>query len=223
MRWVDLAFLHWPVPPEQLRELIPAALELDLRDGAAWVAVTPFRMTRVRPFGVLPVPTATDFPELNVRTYVRHAGRAGVWFFSLDAASWVAVLGARMLTGLPYYFARMRQQPTTDGVVYESAREHYGAPAARFRARYAPSGDVFRADPESLEYWLTERYSLFVEHMDSLLRLDIEHVQWPLQPGVATVEANTMASVAGIGLPSEAPHVLFARVLDVVANWPKAV
>lgn len=103
MTWANLAFLHWPLPQEQLRAKLPPGLELDTHDGAAWLGITPFEMRDVHITGAPPVPSARDFPELNVRTYVRHNGRAGVWFFSLDAASLLAVLTARGVTGLPYY------------------------------------------------------------------------------------------------------------------------
>jgi uncharacterized protein YqjF (DUF2071 family) len=79
---------------------------------------------------------------------------------------------------------------------------------------------VYLADPGSLDYWLTERYSLFAMHTGRLLRLDIEHAQWPLRRATADVERNTMASASGITLPNDAPHVRFARELDVIAHWP---
>ena len=49
MSWHDLLFMHWPVHEEALRSLIPPALHLDTFDGSAWLSVTPFRMTGVRP------------------------------------------------------------------------------------------------------------------------------------------------------------------------------
>lgn len=132
MRWVDLAFLHWRVRADDLRALVPAPLEIDAFDGGAWLGITPFRMTGVRPVALPPVPTARDFPELNVRTYVRLGSRAGVWFFSLDAASRLAVIGARMLTGLPYFHARMDQRRAGDDIRYESVRDAR-CPATRRR------------------------------------------------------------------------------------------
>ena len=221
MRWVDLAFLHWRVPASALRPLVPAWLELDTFQGDAWIGVIPFRMTNVRPAASLRIPTASDFPELNVRTYVRHGSRAGVYFFSLDAASSLAVLGARVATGLPYFYARMYSTIDGGDVRYESTRTHVGASPARFSARYRPTGDVFTSAPGSLEHFLTERYSLFVTHLGRPMRLDIEHVPWPLQCGSADVEVNTMAQASGIELPPDQPHVMFARKLDVFAHMPR--
>ena len=118
MRWHDLLFLHWPIRPALIRPLIPIGLDLDTFDGWCWIGVVPFRMTGVRPRYV---PLRFAFPEINVRTYVKTPGRSGVWFFSLDAASWLAVRAARWY-GLPYYDAEMTFELDQDAVHYRSVR-----------------------------------------------------------------------------------------------------
>ena len=158
MRWHDLLLFHWPVRPKLIRPLIPKEIELDTFDGWCWIGVVPFRMTGVRP-RYLPMPLA--FPELNVRTYVKTPGRSGVWFFSLDAASWIAVRAARSWYGLPYYDARMSVQIEGDAVRYQSTRIHYRAAPAEFSASYRPTGAVYHAAPGTLDHWLTERYCLY--------------------------------------------------------------
>ena len=225
MTWIDLAFLHWRVPLDMLRPLVPAALAIDTYDGSAWVGIIPFEMRDVAPSGLPPIPTASDFPELNVRTYVSHGGRSGVWFFSLDAGSWLAVMGARGAANLPYFHARMScTRPGPDDVAYESERTHPGAPKADFRAWYRPTGPVFTSQPNTFEHWCTDRLCLFSATREGgLQRLDIEHERWPLQPGVADVVVNTMAAASGIALPAEKPHVLFSKQLDVTAHWPVSI
>lgn len=220
MRWVDLAFLHWRVSADALRALVPADLEIDTFEGNAWIGVTPFRMTGVRPIALPPIPTVNDFPELNVRTYVRFGGKSGVWFFSLDAGSQLAVFGARTIVGLPYFHASMLERRVAADIQYESVRtDDRGAPA-ELRARYRATGEPFRSAPGTLEHWLTERYCLFAMHAGMLLRLDIEHEPWTLHRATADVERNTMAAAAGIALPNEPPHALFSGALDVWAHLP---
>jgi hypothetical protein len=48
----------------------------------------------------------STFPELNVCTYVCHGGKPGIHFFSLDAGSLLAVVGARATYRLPHFHAR---------------------------------------------------------------------------------------------------------------------
>ena len=49
MRWEDLAFLHWPIDAPILQSRLPDRLRIDTFAGQAWIGITPFRMTQVRP------------------------------------------------------------------------------------------------------------------------------------------------------------------------------
>lgn len=214
--WRDLLFAHWTVETEALRLLVPAGLELDTFEGQAWIGVVPFRMTGIRPRGLPPLPWLSAFPELNVRTYVTVGGKPGVCFFSLDAANPIAVAAARRWFHLPYMNAAMTCRADGDAIEYSSRRTHRGAPAAEFRARYGPTGPVALAERGSLTHWLTERYCLYTtDTQKRVLRAEVHHEPWPLQPAAAEIAANTMASAAGIPLPNEPPLLHFARRLDV--------
>jgi hypothetical protein len=224
MQWHDLLFMHWPVPPSVLRPAIPPALELETFDGAAWLGVTPFRMKGTRPPLVPPLPWFSTFPELNVRTYVTAEGKPGVWFFSLDASNPLAVRGARALFHLPYYDAAMSAEHVGGGVRYTSIRTHRGAPGAAFTGRYRPCGPVYHAAVDSIEYWLTERYCLYVANRQRRVwRGDIHHARWPLQPAEADIEYNTMTAPLRFRLPHREPLLHFAPRLVVVAWTLEAV
>jgi hypothetical protein len=224
MRWHDLLFMHWPVPAEALRRLIPAQLELDTYAGEAWLGVVPFTMSGVRGRWMPPVPGLSAFAELNVRTYVTAGGMPGVWFFSLDAESWLAVRGARVTFYLPYFDARMRVRHEGAMVEYRSQRTHKGASAATFEARYWPAGGVRHSEPESLEYFLTERYCLYsADTRGRVWRGHIHHCPWPLQAaGCETIE-NTMSAKLGVELRRREPLLHFAKYLEVLAWWPERV
>lgn len=225
-RWCDLLFAHWPVPMAALRSRIPERLEIETFDGTPWIAVVPFRMEAVRPRWLPSVPWLSAFPELNLRTYVRLGDRPGVFFFSLDAANPIAVSLARRLFLLPYFRAEMTCEGRGDAVAYRSERVHRGAPSACFEGLYGPAGNVFRARPGSLEHFLTERYCLYASGAsvgrasDDLYRGEIHHGPWPLQPAEATLTVNTLLdSVPPEATSRQAPHLLFARSLDVRV-WP---
>jgi uncharacterized protein YqjF (DUF2071 family) len=217
--WHDLLFAHWPVPPRAIAAMIPPEFELDLFDGRAWIGVVPFYMTNVAPRGAPALPWLSEFAELNLRTYVRVRDKPGVYFFSLDAASRLAVGTAWLLLGLPYFSAKMEVSRSEHGVSYRSTRRD--APAAEFVANYRPVGSVFNATPGTLSYFLTERYCLYARHLRRPYRLEIHHLPWPLQPAEAEFERNTMASAAGIALTETSPVLHFARRQDMVA-WPPA-
>jgi uncharacterized protein YqjF (DUF2071 family) len=218
--WHDLLFAHWPVAVDELRGHVPPQLTLDTFDGSGWVGVVPFRMSGIRPRRLPALPWLSVFPELNVRTYVTVGGISGVYFFSLDASNAVAVALGRAIFKLPYFWASMSLRMVDDAVVYASQRTHVGAPAAELRARYRPTGPVFAAPVGSLEWWLTERYSLYtVDALGRAVRTGIHHPRWPLQPAEAVFARNTMAAAHGIALPPIAPLLHFARRQDVIV-WP---
>lgn len=211
MKWHDLCFLHWPVPAEALQPHLPAGLELDTYEGQAWLGLVPFWMSDVRPNFGPPLPEfVSKFPEFNVRTYVRDRTASGVWFFSLDAAQWLAVRVARKVFHLAYYDARMEFEWKQGWCSYHTQRTHRGSAAVRFQGRYRPVGEAFRAAPGSLEEWMTERYWLFsADPRGRVYRARIEHPPWPLQNAEAEVEYNDMESPLGLRLQGPPSSVLF--------------
>jgi uncharacterized protein len=218
MRWEHLLFAHWPVQVEDLRPHVPEELEVETFDGSAWIGITPFQMTATRP-RLVPSALGLRFPELNVRTYVRSGERPGIWFFSLDAASRLAVRAARVGFFLPYFDARMSLAVRGEAVEFNSHRIEGGASEADLKVTYRPIGDVFHSSPGTLEHFLTERYVLFSMKRDRLFAGDIHHVPWPLQPAEADIHLNTMTAQLGLSLPDREPILHFSRRLEVVA-WP---
>jgi uncharacterized protein YqjF (DUF2071 family) len=217
--WHDLLFAHWPVDERDLQDKLPSGLVLDTFNGQAWVGVVPFRMTNVSPRGV-PMPFVSSFLELNVRTYVTLHNKPGVYFFSLDANSALAVAAARTLFHLPYFVATMNVDKRDGQFVYTSTRQTRRDGVAEFAATYRPIGYAVTPEKGSLEHFLTERYCLYtVDTSSRAKRLEIHHPPWPLQTAEATIAVNTMAEAAGIRVPSTAPLLHFARRQDVVA-WP---
>ena len=179
------------------------------------------------------LPGLSDFPELNVRTYVRRGAYPGVWFFSLDAGSPFAVRGARRFFHLPYFDAEMRVEREGeegegkgDGenarFIYTSRRTHAGAPAAEFQASYAPTGPAYKAAEGSLDDWLTARYCLYsADPEGSILRCDVHHKPWRLQPARAEIAVNTMTAPLGLDLGAQEPLLHFAAHTEVVAWMPE--
>lgn len=222
--WCELLFAHWSFPAAELRALLPPGLMLDTHDNRAWVGVVPFRMVDVHPRGLPGVPGARRFPELNVRTYVTVGELRGVYFFSLDAASRLAVAAARAWFKLPYHHARMRVRRDGDTQHYLSERRQAepGAEPPRFDAEFAPTGPEFRAERGSLEHWLTERYLLFSVARDGrVLRGDVHHAPWPLRPARAEIRANTMLAPLRLDAARAPESLLYAERVDVQTWAPR--
>jgi len=80
--WTDLALASYAVPDDVLLPLLPPGLALDKREGSAWCSLVGFDFSQMRVLG-WSVPSffgVCDFPEFNLRFYVREGERRGVVF-----------------------------------------------------------------------------------------------------------------------------------------------
>ncbi|HKO98042.1 MAG TPA: DUF2071 domain-containing protein [Pyrinomonadaceae bacterium] len=217
--WGKLLFMHWPIDASILRSQIPKQLEIDTFDGSAWIGVIPFTMWGIRASFLPAIPGTDAFHELNVRTYVHLNGVPGVWFFSLDAANSMAVWAARQFYHLPYFNAEMSLEQNAETISYSSVRQDDNGPTADFAATWSIGNHLPTADPESLEFFLTERYCLYSENEGQLYRALIHHQPWPLQEASVSQFASTMTESLGVKTPQEKARLLYAEAIDVEI-WP---
>jgi uncharacterized protein YqjF (DUF2071 family) len=216
-RWDDVLVMSWRVPERALRPLVPDALELDRFDGDTWVSLLPLRMARVHLRDVPPLPHLSDFPELNLRTYVVAHGRPGVWFLGIHAPNHVNVWIGRHVFHVNYELAHMSRRHDRNGTRFTSERD---GGHARLDVTYRPEGEAAQAPPGSLEAFLSERYSMFVvDHEGHVRRGDIRHSPWQLQGAHVRAGANTVTQAAG--LPDLGPphEVRYSAGTDSVV-WP---
>lgn len=214
--WRRVSFLHWLYNPLLLQSHLPADLEIDTFDGMGWLGLTPFYLTGLRPPFLPSVRWLSDFPEMNLRTYVRGPAGPGIWFFSLDAASAVAVLGARLTYGLPYHRATMEVRATETRVHYTSART--GAVADI-------TVDVGEAitRPDDLALFLTERYRLYTVFLGGLATAPVEHQPWPLHRAALVSFKETVRRSAQLPEAPGPPLVHYSPGVDVRVGAPTRV
>ncbi len=221
-RWHELLFLHWAVDPEVVQRGLPAGLRVDTFDGAAWIGVVPFQMQRVRPRFLPALPWLSNFPELNLRTYVVDAqGRPGVWFYSLDTPQPLANAIARRFFHLNYRLARFEIEQSAATIHYQSrlrlagrwdAPQHY-----KWTRREAP----FAAEPGTLEFFLVERYRLFSYDWKRkrLLSGQVHHRPYPLQQVELTQHSKRLFALNQLPTPEPGPSsVLASRGVDVTVH-----
>lgn len=217
--WHDLLFLHWPVPPGQIQPHLPDTLTVDCFDQKAWIGIVPFRMSGVRPRGLPTVPGLSGFAELNLRTYVRDAeGAPGVWFFSLDAEHWLPVWIARTFFNLPYHTARMRvRHDSREGWIHFDSRRrgHSALTASHFT--YRGRGQAEPARPGCIEFFLTERYTLFTTNRaGELLHGRIHHPPYALEAVEVSRWDSRLFEFSGFRQPGTAySHACYSRGVRV--------
>jgi len=221
-QWHHLLFLHWEVPPQELQALVPPELTIDTFDGKAYVGLVPFTVSGVHPPFLPPLPGVSSFHEINVRTYVHRDGRdPGVWFFSLDASSVLAVAAARAAYKLPYFHAVMSfrddGRPLPQIEIDCRRDDDRGALPANAHIRYAPAdGVVTHAAAGTIEHFLLERYVLYsVDDEHRLHRARVSHEPYPIQRADAPHVEETLVWAAKIKRPESAPLRHYAREVSV--------
>jgi uncharacterized protein YqjF (DUF2071 family) len=194
-QWTAIAFLHWPYDADRLQRRLPEGLRVDTCEGSAWIGLTPFHLRGLRPRFLPPLPGLSSFPETNLRTYVIGPAGPGIWFFSLDAASALAVAGARLTYGLPYHRARMRVLRAPARVLYWSERPGAGASIS------IEVGPPLR-EPDERARFLTERYRLYSVRRGRLGVASVEHAPWPLRAAMVGSIAQSLTDAAGLTVES---------------------
>jgi uncharacterized protein len=215
--WGKLLFMHWRIPVEALRPLIPQRLAIDTFDGSAWIGVIPFTMWDIRAFPPLlpPVPGLSRMHELNVRTYVHLDGVPGVWFFSLDANGSIAVMAARTFFHLPYFNAEIKLDQQGRTIFYASRRTETDASEAQLDAAWKIGERLPESRPGTLEFFLTERYCLYTAHREHLYRSRIFHDPWPLQRAELSSFNSTMIESHALPTPDGEPLLHYAEAISV--------
>jgi uncharacterized protein len=212
--WTDLLFAHWRARPAEVRALIPRQLELDTQGGHAWVTLALLDVSSIRPLDWLPVPG--DFPQLNLRTYVRFGGVAGVYFLALEAGQRTAALAARTLYGLPFSYADLSMRASERNVTFVSRQ-------SGLRCVYSPKSEPSLAPPGSLSHWLLERYTMFSVRGRRVFRADIEHAPWRVSEARAVFEWDSDKDLEGYELEGVPRLVQYAARQEARVGRPRPV
>lgn len=114
--WSHLLNLSYAVPDALLEPYLPKGLELDRYNGQAHVSLVAFDFLQTRVRGIK-VPFHVNFPEVNLRFYVRYKGQRGVVFVREFVPKHCIALIAHRIYNEPYVSFPMESQhlPTADG------------------------------------------------------------------------------------------------------------
>ncbi|HWB71519.1 MAG TPA: DUF2071 domain-containing protein [Egibacteraceae bacterium] len=218
--WRDVTFLHWRYEPSAVHGLLPSGLEPDVRDGAAWVGLTPLRVERFRLPLLPPAPGVSSFPETNLRTYVLGPdGSDGLWFFTLEVDSIPTTVAARLGFRVPYRWAEMQVERNGPRIGYRSRRR--GRPAVGHRIVVEPSAPLQAQELDEFDHWLTGRWRAWTRIAGRWADLRVHHPPWPLwRAELATLEQTLLTSV-GLPPPDHPPLVHFSPGVDVRFGPPR--
>jgi hypothetical protein len=109
--WYNLLLFNYSVSTEVLKPYLPEGAELDLYDGAAHLSLVAFQFHKTKVLGVT-WPGFTNFPEVNLRFYVKYNGERAVCFVREYVPSRTIAGIARWLYNEPYKYAIMSDSVT---------------------------------------------------------------------------------------------------------------
>ena len=169
--WNRAVFLHWQVDLEDLKNLVPDELEIDLFEGKPWVSLVAFTMEKIRPRFMPAFSPVSNFNEINIRTYIKSKHKTGVYFLSIEGGKRASCFLARAISELPYRYSKIKRKPGS------------------FVSENTTLGDSIeiefnigqKQNKEELDDWLTERYALFQETKKAINEYEIHHLEWPVQ------------------------------------------
>jgi len=211
--WNNALFLHFKVPYDSLRALVPAHLNIDMHQGDCYVSLVPFTMEKIRPRFLPAVDFISNFHEINLRTYVVHNNKQGVYFLNIEAAKSVSVWIARILSGLPYEKASIKRM----GGIYQSVNSP---------KQFALQADYSVQEPlhekSTLDKWLTERYCLYLEENSRCYRYDIHHKPWEIY-NVQINQLKTTYHIDNLDLNAKQPDLVhYSKGVQVLA-WARVM
>jgi uncharacterized protein YqjF (DUF2071 family) len=208
--WNNALFLHWMVPFEALRELVPKKLNLDSFGGIVYVSLVAFTMQKIRPRNFPAVKFISDFDEINIRTYVDNDNRKGVYFLSIEAGKRLSTFVAKTLSGLPYENSSIHR--TVEN--YKSSNVQKGFYLdTEFELKKQPT------EKTDLDNWLTERYCLYLDKAETIYRYDIHHKEWQIR-SLDMKKLNVNYKIGGLNLTNKPDLMHYSDGVKVIA-WER--
>lgn len=179
-RWANLLNLTYRVPPELLQQHVPAGTQLDIHGGSAFVSVVAFDFLDTRVLGV-PWPGYRNFPELNLRYYLKYGNQRGVAFLQEFVPKRMIAKTARVIYNEPYDYAPMRSHAREDETTsaYELSLDYGGRThtlsVITQRGAYTPASDTLA------HYFKEHQWGFGKTRSGRTLCYQVEHDVWDVQ------------------------------------------
>lgn len=220
--WANLVNVTYRVPPALLHDRVPAGVALDVQDGHAFVSLVAFDFLNTRVLGV-PWPGFRNFPELNLRFYVKHGDERGVVFYREYVPQRFVAAMARWTYNEPYTAAPMRSvvDRDADSVTFElgvtlAGREH----TVRARGRLPT---VTESEQSLAHYFKEHRWGFGSGRSGTTHRYEVEHAVWQtyeLESLALDVDFGVLYGEQWAFLADAEPYLSLFAVGSPVAVYP---
>lgn len=197
--WHHAIFEHYRITNEaEFLKRLPAGFELDHHHGHGYMSIVSFHMVAMKLGGIFPIPLLADYPQINIRAYVHREGKPGVFFLRNYVSNLLATWGGKFGFAMPYRYQPIQAQINSTHIKYSAAlsssQNHF------ISGRPTTSLTGHENDPESLLFFLAERYPLYSLRGIRLCESRMIHPPWALKS--LEVDHRTHAIIDGLNLES---------------------
>jgi len=176
-KWWNLINITYAVPPELLLPHVPKGVELDVQDGKAFVSLVAFDFLDTRVKG-LPIPFHVNFPEINLRYYLKYKGKRGVAFLREFVPRFCIAFVANRLYNEPYKKAQMASSSTPDGDLIRIEHD-FSYKGKRHGISVTVKNVLHTPEENTLAHYFKEHDIGFgMTHGGKTLCYDVTHPKW---------------------------------------------
>ncbi|MFT5585892.1 MAG: hypothetical protein ACI9VR_003487 [Cognaticolwellia sp.] len=181
-RWSKLCLFNYAVEPDLLAGRLPPELSLDTLDGQAFVSLVAFDFLKTRVLGI-PWPGFVNFPEINLRFYVKQAdGTRGVMFIRELVPQWLVATIAKRLYNEPYEATHMRSAVTQDDKSVQVVHEWTWQGQAHSLQVQADGKPGLPEQDSQAHFFKEHQWGYGVDRRGRTLVYEVRHPHWLVYP-----------------------------------------
>lgn len=179
--WANLGLFSYAVPDQLLQPYLPTGLELDRRDGSAFVSLVVFDFLQTKVLGVA-WPGFRNFAEMNLRFYVRRGQQRGVVFVREIVPQWLVATLANVIYNEPYVAAPL-QSHTQHSASQITVEHNLYWQGQTNLVKLSASKQLYHPNAASTEHFFKEHEWGFGRKRNGKpIVYRVEHPEWDVYP-----------------------------------------
>ena len=202
---------------------MPPGLVADTIDGAAFVSLVAFDFLDTRVLGIK-WPGFINFPEINLRFYVKRGEERGVVFIRELVPQFVVATLAKLFYNEPYQSCPMKSfKRIVDGTIQVEHQIQYAD--NKYGIKLSAKDSAYLPDESGIEHFFKEHsWGYGKTHDNKLIRYHVDHQIWKIYPVLAHELTWDFGAIYGSEftfLNNEKPYSIVFAEGSSVAVYPR--
>jgi len=181
--WRNLINLTYEIDPDLLKDYLPDNIEPDiLPNGKAHVSLVAFDFLDTRVKG-LKIPFHINFPEINLRCYVKYKGQIGVVFIKEFVPKHCIALVANKIYNEPYFSIPMKSTLQFFNDEKMTSRHEFSVSGIPYYIEATTEMIAIEHEKTSFEHYFKEHsWGFGKSHSGKTLCYFVDHSVWRTYP-----------------------------------------